>query len=289
MDNMLGENKNLKDSATTNLNLVVKDNSIAISYAKTNKLITALFMVTDIMDKEEPLRNKLRFLGTEIISDMYSNPGNSSKKISEILSFLDISFAIGMMSEMNLNILKKEFSELHQSVEEFIAQKNPTWLEEFMSQDNNLEQNILLSNKPKTNLTNSIGHIKQTRIGVQKGSNLMKVLSDRVSTLSNQKNSRPLNSSTNSSKPSYDILKTKRRNEIINIIKNKLITFPDSSGVTITDIKNLAKSLPTNETNTLVSFGEKTLQRELVSMVHDGVLKKDGEKRWSKYKLASSS
>lgn len=286
---MLGENKNLKDSTTANLNLVVKDNSIAISYTKTDKLITALFMVTDIMDKEEPLRNKLRFLGTGIISDMYSNPGDSDKKISEILSFLDISFAIGMISEMNSNILKKEFLELQQSVKEFVLQKNPMWLEEFIKEDSNLAQNTLLSNKSKINVSGSIGHIKQTRIGVQKGSTLMRALSDRVSTLSGVKNSRPLSSSTHSDKPSYDILKNKRRSEIISIIKNKLIISPDLDGVTITDIKNLAKSLPANDTNTLVSFGEKTLQRELVSMVHDGVLKKDGEKRWSKYKLVSSN
>ena len=29
--------------------------------------------------------------------------------------------------------------------------------------------------------------------------------------------------------------------------------------------------------------GEKTLQRELVSMAKDGVLNKTGEKRWSRY------
>ena len=282
---MLGENKNLKDSATTNLNVAVKDNSIVISYTKTNKLITALFMVTDIMDKEEPLRNKLRFLGTGIISDMYSNPGNSDKKISEILSFLDISFAIGMISEMNSNILKKEFSELQQSVEEFIARKNPMWLEEFMKEDKNLAQTILSSSKSKTNIVNSIGHARQTRIGVQKGSTLMKVLSDRVSTLSDVKHSRPLNSSIHSRKPNYDILKNKRRSEIISIIKNKLSSFPNSGGVTITDIKNSAKSLPADEASTLVSFGEKTLQRELVSMVHDGVLYRKGSKRWSQYYL----
>ena len=31
---------------------------------------------------------------------------------------------------------------------------------------------------------------------------------------------------------------------------------------------------------------EKTIQRELLSMVKSGILKKEGEKRWSKYSLA---
>ncbi|MEK7572293.1 MAG: hypothetical protein AAB493_00340 [Patescibacteria group bacterium] len=287
---MLGENKNLKDperKSLTSYGAGSTDVSVTLTYTKTNKLITALFMVTDIMDKDEPLRNKLRTLGTEIISDIsaISKAGFDTGKINQVLSFLDIASAINMISEMNSNILKKEFSELQQSVGEFISQKNPTWLEEFMKEDKNLAQTILFSSKTKINTANSIGHAKQTRIGVQKGSTLMKVLSDRVLTLSDVKHSRLLNSSIHSSKPSYDILKNKRRSEIISIIKNKLSLFPNLGGVTITDIKNSAKSLPADKANALVSFSEKTLQRELVSMVQDGVLYRKGSKRWSQYYL----
>src|SRR3989344_6914080 len=73
---MLGENKNLKDihqDSKTNLGISVTDNSFSISYTKTHKLITALYMVTDVIDKEEPIRAKLRVLGTGIISDMHSD------------------------------------------------------------------------------------------------------------------------------------------------------------------------------------------------------------------------
>src|SRR5665647_23369 len=44
------------------------------SYTKASKLVTALYMVTDVMDKDEPIRNKLRNLGAEIISDIHSMP-----------------------------------------------------------------------------------------------------------------------------------------------------------------------------------------------------------------------
>ena len=69
----------------------------------------------------------------------------------------------------------------------------------------------------------------------------------------------------------FDNLKKERREIIIKIIKEK-------NTATITDIKNSASGV-------LISCGEKTLQRELISMVSDGVLKKVGEKRWSKYFL----
>jgi len=83
---MFGEEKNLKDSQKNS----EKDTSFIPtrygqtgafhlgSYTKTHKLITALYMVTDIIDKDEPLRNKLRTLGTGIISDMHLVERNST-------------------------------------------------------------------------------------------------------------------------------------------------------------------------------------------------------------------
>ena len=93
------EGKNVKD--TTSMPAPYQAEGFGMgSYTKTQKLITALYMVTDIIDKEEPLRNKLRTLGTGIISDTYltqfNNTGNTVSfilsKISEIISFLPFLF-----------------------------------------------------------------------------------------------------------------------------------------------------------------------------------------------------
>jgi hypothetical protein len=308
MNNMLEVDKNIKDSAPNTSDIVLKDNVTSISYTKTNKLITALFMVTDVMDKEEPLRTKLRFLGTDIISDTYSNLEGLEKRISETLSFLDIGFAIGIISEMNSNILKREFSELQKSVKEFISRKNPMWLEDFLKEDENINKELdshpvsaFMREKNNGGISFKkeihIGHTERTRIGVQKGGTLLqalsrvegKALSDKVNSFQTNKNPRSLSESQGHSNiQNYDILKKRRRDEIISIIKNKMSVLPESDGATITDIKNMAEGLPA-QAGALVSCGEKTLQRELVSMVHDGVLKKTGEKRWSKYKLISSN
>ena len=69
----------------------------------------------------------------------------------------------------------------------------------------------------------------------------------------------------------FDSLKKDRRDEIASILKIK-------GWSTITDIKS-------NAQGPLLSSGDKTLQRELISMVKDGVLNKRGEKRWSQYSL----
>ena len=271
---MIGGDENIKDSGQ---NLAIKDKNFSIPYSKLNKLIMALFMVTDMIDKDEPLRNRLRTLGTEIISDINSIPTQAVQKIVETTSLLDIASAINLISEMNFNILKKEFLTLHQSMKEY-GQIKSTWLEE-----DNLDSNPnhkKLDSQPiflKSNKQQSQGHQKfletthaSTRIGLQRGSTLMKALSDK--TLIRSLGDGPINLARNN----FDILKRQRRDEIVYIVKT------DASGLTITDIKKKAQGLPM-QAESLRSCSEKTIQRELMSMVKEGILNKTGEKRWSRY------
>jgi len=269
---MLTVNKNLKDTID-DLGIIIKDMSISISYTKTNKLITALYMVTDIIDKEEPLRIKLRTLGIEIISDIHSTTASACGKISEIMSFLDIASTIKIISEMNCNILRKEFLELNQSIKESIDKveilNKQINLSEFFKESINSSELLRVKRELSTKgQYQSMGHSKsingqqaRTRIGVQKGSTLMKALSGV--NMSDIKLS-------HIRVDSFNILKKQRREDIINFLRKK------EGGATITDIKNGAQGV-------LISCSEKTIQRELVSMVKDSVLDKTGEKRWSRY------
>jgi vacuolar-type H+-ATPase subunit I/STV1 len=293
---MIEENKNLKD-ASLSPSTTIKDTSITTSTAKTNKLITALFMVTDILDKEEPLRIKLRQLGTDVVSDMYFDMDKARGKIDQILSFLDIASAMRMVSEMNTNILKKEFMALRESIKTSVTENYPAWLEEFVrstpessgtysENENQIKvEKIEIENKkntePKTFKVHK-GH--QTGIGIQKGSTLMKALS-KVS-VSDKLHRIDVHTPKANTRDSFDVLKKERRDDIIKIIERNKESH-GISGSTITDIRNGAKELTnSNVKNTIHSCSEKTLQRELISMLKDGVLKKTGEKRWSKYFVA---
>lgn len=263
-------NKNLKDSVT-NTSISIKDIPPSISYTKTQKLITALYMVTDIIDREEPIRHKLRTLGLEILSDI-SNINSAraplAGRIDEMMSFLDIASAMNFISEMNCAILTKEFLELKKSIQES-TQIKPTWLEGFLSEPPLLDKegvgggNFGITTSPfglsssTRRRENSIGHKGHTRIGVQKGSTLLQALS-KIG-VSNRKD--------------FNILKKQRRADIIDIIKN--------NGGNAT-IKDIIIKINTGTRNSL-PYSEKTLQRELMSMTRDGVLNKTGEKRWSRY------
>ena len=75
--------------------------------------------------------------------------------------------------------------------------------------------------------------------------------------------------------PKGQILKTDlgskiaRRNDVLNIIRAK-------KKVSIKDISQLLKDM-----------SEKTIQRELAALISEGVLIKEGEKRWSTYRLVA--
>jgi len=276
---MFGDKKdiqeNLKDSAS-HLGITIKDSRIPISYTKTNKLITALYMVTDMIDKEEPLRNKLRTLGTSIISDINSSPANACAKISEVMSFLDIAAAVNIISPMNCGILKKEFSELDSSIQEAagnveVSDKKIDLSEFFKEEPNHLYPYILKDN-----------HLNvHRRIGVQKGKTLLKAIKDMSNSVPAPYEAKGFRSGSDTKiHPAgaevFETLKRQRRGDIVNIIK--LI----GGSATIKDIKDRARLSPV-QAGLLASCGEKTLQRELVAMVKGGVLKKLGEKRWSRY------
>jgi hypothetical protein len=246
-------------------------------------------MVTDIMDKEEPLRNKLRILGANIISDTHVLDKGQAlynqiyNRISEVLSFMEIASSVGIISEMNSSILINEFMELRKSIIEVSSKKEENWLQEFMKEGDIFETNV------QEREVDAIGQINTpsqfgTRIGVQSGGTLMKALSEKISVLpkinrtnTNVKISTHIHN-IGTRKDTIDVLKNKRHEDIILVIKDKMKNSQNFDGVTITDIKSQGQG-------SLISCGEKTLQRELVSMVSSGLLKKTGEKRWSRYSL----
>ena len=281
---MLADKKNLTNSikdATSplpGLTLIKgEERGGGMSYTKTNKLVTALYMVTDIIDKDEPLRNKLRTLGTEIISDMNQSAFARTvlaNRIGEIMSFLEIASALNIISPMNCNILRKEFMALEQAIREFVpapigSSSRPVNLEELFREAEDQRPPLPFGHLPlrrgrknpslerqESSGRTGIGHAHSTRIGVQKGSTLLEALSD----VAMSDRARRMGD--------FQMVKNKRHGNILAIIKAA------GGNATIKDIKDK------------ISLGGKTLQRELVSMVKDGVLDRTGEKRWSRYFVA---
>ncbi len=73
---------------------------------KTEKLVAAIYMLTSFFDAKEPMKWRLRELGSDLLS-----PANESKNIVlEITSLLSVGKNAGLISDMNFNIIHREFS-----------------------------------------------------------------------------------------------------------------------------------------------------------------------------------
>jgi len=235
---------------------------------KTEKLITALYMVTDCMDTDDALKNKLRGLGVELLSDMYklstlipvekhSHIDVSLARIYELLSFIEIAHTVGFISEMNGMILKREFAVLIRELESHnMKDKHFTFtLNEQMFEVEKKDENENPQSYNKENLIKD----KRTSFGT-------------MSLTSNKNFQQNFHPKVAIKSPSTLTDRGDRTAKIISLIKDKKDNKFGEQGVSIKDI-SLA----------FTDISEKTIQRELNSLVAKGKLKKTGAKRWSRY------
>ena len=218
------------------IDLFSKDPSFVFVYKKTEKLATALYMVSNLFSDSEPMKWTLRTKISSLLSfiigfrDILESKEEQffvdvKTRILEIVSLLEIAFRSGLVSAMNFSILKGEFMKVVQFMGD--ARKSAR-------HDADLKENFF-----------EIPHTPRSLATVGGGAPL-----GHDSVLNIHK-------------------RTNRQNIIINLLKKK-------DSLTIKDIAR-----------TITDCSEKTIQRELISLIEVGVVKKTGERRWSKYSLVS--
>ena len=197
---------------------------------KTERLASAIYLITSFFDDHEPLKWRLRTISTELMSKRVRD---KSSVITEALSLFALAMTVGLISETNHDILIAELSKFRQEVEKpldiaFFGEE-PT-AERTLSEPRNPYRVEYLKDKSAEDKI-----IKKPKLR-------------EFGAVSVKKNS--------------------RQDTIINLLKRK-------KEIMIKDVSSL-----------ISGCSEKTVQRELLAMVHAGVLKKIGEKRWSRYTLA---
>ena len=296
---------NLKDSKTTNNMTIGNDfytkNRDIDFYnffeIKAEKLVTATYMITNFLSDKEPIKWKLREACLSMLSDVSVLKDKNTQErsdifvrvlstVGEILSLLEIARLSGFISEMNYSILKREYvfikkqielrKEIKSSVGKLAFPENffDTHVEHTLpatSSDRPTQASAGAkriydqNNLPKDHTDKDLREEAHREMSYndQKDTFLSEKLSykDNVQSVrSGNGNACPL--------PRANATRDKRRDIILQILKDK-------KELTIKDI-----SLK------ITDCSEKTIQRELVSMLRGGILKKTGERRWSKYSLA---
>jgi len=265
-DNSKGHDRNVSLDIKNTMLFNGDDYSLFV-YKKTEKLTAALYMVTSLFNESEPLRHHLREAGLCLLSHSITFAASNvqdrqyvemrlSETVFEILSFLTIAFYGGHVSEMNFTILKSEFNSLIQTIEkkeQSEKKKNGFILSEsFFDTEEKYSGLAHIEDVPGGNGLK--GHKQNGQQWVAKGR------ADAVSPALNTQQGKPLLKDISERKES-------RKTIIVNLLKK---------GGDLT-VKDFSRVIP--------DCSEKTIQRELLQLVQDGVLKKQGERRWSKYSL----
>ncbi len=271
--------------------------AVSFLQRKAEKLTTALYMVTEVMSDKEPLKWKARESGVELLSDIaiagtaptserMTTLRNVMKKIERVVSLLDIAQSARMMSEMNAGVLKKEYLTLKDSVQaewnHVYDRSKSIFSESFFEVPREIESRVDTPTSPRP----------QVQIEVNTASQVAAPIKFSRETVEQKKNFPEAVQSTNIAKPfehsrpvfirPTPTLSTlvagagKARSEGDRDDRRKIILALIKQKPALT-VKDIAKSIP--------GVSEKTIQRELLAMVAEGILIKKGERRWSTYSL----
>ncbi|MBI5077762.1 MAG: DeoR family transcriptional regulator [Candidatus Yonathbacteria bacterium] len=237
---------------------------------KCERLATAIYLVTNFLSDTEPMKSRLRTLSLELVRDasFIKNGGKMMEhnvlealraNIEETISLLELAFIAGLASEMNFTILKREYVSLRNTIEvkkvSRESQSDSILGDNFFAPQFRTETSALARTAQPLPKGHSIGQMNIT-------------MSDRKAPAPFLKPNTPNLTPAHTPRAITDIAKESRRTRILKLIK-------DNREVTIKDI---VAHFP--------ELSEKTIQRELVAMSDSGVLKKFGERRWSRYAIA---
>ena len=236
---------------------------------KTEKLVSAIYILTNFLNDLEPLKWKLRTLGTGFLSagnrlkNNQEELGKFREMLQEIQSQLSLLRYAGLISEMNFDIINKELNNLLRSL---LENEDGLSLDHEFFRINVREElkELLESRQGPSNVKDKYLSVKMD------GSRESQHYLPEAETLVKRQNLQTIQEKPRQLKEfgAVAVKKSGRQSVIINLLKRK-------------------KEIMIKDVTPLISgCSEKTIQRELLVMVKQGILKKEGEKRWSRYSLA---
>ena len=305
MNNQSDNNPNKTFNLET-LSFFNSDSYFNFVHKKSERLCMAIYLITDFFPNHDPIKDNMRRGGTDLLNTSLSLItssssfrrdilNNISKICIEVISLSKIASNLGMTSIPNHTVLENEIKNFLSVIEErerpsttgqgFVL--NEESINNYTKEDRfndvfasdvkeaanvsipkpssvDVEKEIEVK-KPDINFTKDSDHKKQD-------SNISK---DKENSTIPRENKRAADTSDSDIKgmgqesPFKSVMQKNERQQIILGIVRELGE---------TSIKDISDNIK--------DCSEKTIQRELNTLIYGGVLKKIGERRWSKYVLA---
>lgn len=265
--------KNQLSVAETKTAFKKQDSKLGIVslHKRIEKVGAALFLVSDLMSDSNPIRHRVRVICVEVMSfmfttvEMFGEDGvlyarRVSNHLLELLSLLEVSFLANQISGMNFRIISQEidsmlgFLDRFQKQADSSTQVSDTRSAKLLSHERRERREVDAHLRSSLHLSRMVNKTKTS----YKGHSIKR----KKSFMSYRSGGGML--AAGGSLNAYN-----RRDSMISLLK-------EGKHLTIKDFMNSIKG-----------FSEKTIQREIMSMIRDGVLKKEGQRRWSRYYLSS--
>lgn len=275
------QDKETQNTANDNKSFVTPD----FIHKKTERLVTAVYMLSNFFPEKEPLRWEVRKLGIDLLgasssvfytktSDVENYLRESIGIIGELIVRFEIAHISSLISGMNFTVLKNELLSIRDTIESLSKSgkgQNILITSDFFAQDK-----LLDSTQPRSDMSAPF-EVPALRSGINNATEpstprgTPKVSEAPVSRSLVSKSSRVTQKAIEG-RSSTSSIASKRKGDrsetILKILKKK-------DNLTVKDIAQV-----------ISDCSEKTIQRELLALVDKNVLKKVGERRWSRYSLA---
>ncbi len=227
-------------------------------FKKTEKITAALYLVSGLLHDDEPMKWELRDRGVEMLNSSFtassSMPVDRNSVIQSIfssaletISLLNVAKISNLISAMNHAILVREIDQILGLLRDRLTANAET--AGLVLSEKFFKTPDLFSSGFKSDEHSSY---RSSNAGYQE---------------SNAKKSQI--SGVNQGHVGIQQKKEQRQRSILDILKGQ-------GNLTIKDFSRVMKDC-----------SEKTIQRELIDLVARGVVKKEGERRWSRYSLAA--
>lgn len=225
-------------------------------FQKIEKIASAIYLLAGYLSEKEPLRDELRKESLKLVDCLFGGgaPDRLSPslivQLNRVTALLSVAESAGVLSSMNVSILRSEL----------------TRIREVVTEERNLVEGSTSLHPELKESYFSLGEIESLRNPESR-----KALPSRFSK-DGRDTGDPREESYNGHSNGQKKKKTKkskngRRQKILSL-------FETQDEITINDVEEIIEGC-----------SRKTMQRELLSLVDEGILSKEGEKRWSTYRL----
>lgn len=297
-----------------------KDYGVLIA-KKSEKLVTALYLVTDLMVDSEPIKHGLRKNAVALLSSMNSlaqldvkdrvlELKISLRSVTEITSMLHVAVTTGIVSKMNGELLMNGFRSLQLVLEKkqpiFTKEMLHVEHEEELEKDSNFTSAVnstsydALTPLSIARLHDNTQELRRTQESLRqaqllskftrmdnKGQNKETVeVKDKVNDVgikdSTTDEIKDINRNTSSTHQVLMEHASRPVNALASSFQMKKMTRRDQIlGLFVRGVDVSIKDIAAR----IKGCSEKTIQRELNALLYDNVIERIGEKRWSRYVL----